>query len=167
MKRLTSSLVVSGAAIGLAVAFAPTASADQPVITQKTTSATTVLSGACSFPITVDFTVSETDRFFSDQSGTLVRESAIADEQDTFSANGKSLTGLPYTVTLTASFDSSGNITQLYADGVIERVPLPDGSVFQSAGRVNFAADGFPDFTITSDWGSALNLAGFCAALSP
>jgi hypothetical protein len=166
MKRLTSSLVVFGAAIGLAVVFAPMASADQPVITHKTTSATAVLTDACSFPITVDFTVSETDRFFFDQSGTLIRESALANEQDTFSANGKSLTGLPYTVTLVALFDSSGNITQLHADGVIERVPLPDGSVFQSAGRVDFAAHGFPDFTITSDWGSATNLTGFCAALS-
>jgi hypothetical protein len=167
MKRLTAPLVAFGAAIGLAVVFAPMATADQPVITHKTTSATTVLTGACSFPITVDFTVSETDRFFFDTSGTLIRESAQANEQDTFTANAKSLTGLPYTVNLVAHFDSSGNITQLYADGVIERVPLPDGSVFQSAGRVNFAADGFPDFTITSDWGSARNLTGFCAALSP
>src|SRR5215469_13562267 len=166
MKRLTVSLVVFGAAIGLTVVFAPMATADQPVITQKTTSATTVLTGACSFPITVDFTVGETDTFFFDQSGTLIRESAIAKEQDNFSANGKSLTGLPYTVTLVALFDSSGNITQLHADGVIEEVPLPDGSVFQSAGRVDFAAHGFPDFTITSDWGSARNLTGFCAALS-
>jgi hypothetical protein len=167
MKRLTAPLVAFGAAIGLAVVFAPMATADQPVITHKTTSATTVLTGACSFPITVDFTVSETDRFFFDTSGTLIRESAQANEQDTFTANAKSLTGLPYTVNLVAHFDSSGNITQLYADGVIERVPLPEGSVFQSAGRVNFAADGFPDFTITSDWGSARNLTGFCAALSP
>ena len=167
MKRLTSSLVVFGAAIGLAVVFAPMASADQPVITQKTTSTTAVLTGACSFPITVDFTVSETDRFFFDQSGTLIRESALAKEQDAFTANGKSLTGLPYTVTLVALFDSSGNITQLHADGVTERVPLPDGSVFHSAGRVDFAAHGFPDFTVTPDWGSAVNLAGFCAALSP
>jgi hypothetical protein len=167
MKRLTAPLVAFGAAIGLAVVFAPMATADQPVITHKTTSATIVLTGACSFPITVDFTVSETDRFFFDTSGTLIRESAQANEQDTFTANAKSLTGLPYTVNLVAHFDSSGNITQLYADGVIERVPLPDGSVFQSAGRVNFAADGFPDFTITSDWGSARNLTGFCAALSP
>jgi hypothetical protein len=143
------------------------ASADQPVITQKTTSSTAVLTGACSFPIAVDFTVSETDRFFFDQSGTLIRESALAKEQDAFTANGKSLTGLPYTVTLVALFDSSGNITQLHADGVVERVPLPDGSVFHSAGRVDFAAHGFPDFTVTPDWGSAVNLAGFCAALSP
>jgi hypothetical protein len=126
-----------------------------------------MLTGACSFPITVDFTASETDRFFFDQSGTLTRASANVNEQDTFSANGKSLTGLPYTVNLMAFFDSSGDITQEYADGVQERVPLPDGSVFQSAGRVNFAAQGFPSFTITPDAGSTLNLAGFCAALSP
>jgi hypothetical protein len=167
MKRLTASLVVVfGAAIGLAV-FAPMAAASPPDISQKTFSGTSVLTGACSFPITVDSTVSETDRFFFDSSGTLTRAGANASELDAFSANGKSLTGVQYTVNLMAFFDGSGNITQEYADGIQERVPLPDGSIFQSAGRVNFAAQGFPSFTITPDAGSALNLAGFCTALSP
>lgn len=164
---LWSLVVYAAAAIGLTVFAAPMAAADPPDISHNTFSGTSVLTGACSFPITVDFTVSETDRFFVDQSGTLTRASANADEQDTFSANGKSLTGLPYTVNLMAFFDSAGNITQEYADGIQERVPLPDGSVFQSAGRVDFAAQGFPSFTVTPDAGSALNLAGFCAALAP
>lgn len=167
MNRLTAcAVVMSGAAIGLAV-FAPTAAADSPDISHKTISATSVLTGACSFPIAVNSGGNETDRFFFDQSGTLTRANANASEQDTFTANGKSLTGDAYTVNLTAFFDSSGNITQEYADGIQERVPLPDGTVFQSAGRVNFAAQGFPSFTITPDAGSELNLAGFCAALSP
>jgi hypothetical protein len=152
--------------IGVA-AFPPMAVADQPVISHKTMSLTSVLTGTCSFPITVNYTMSETDRFFFDHNGTLTRASANVNEQDTFSANGKSLTGLPYTVNLTALFDSGGNITQVYAAGVIERVPLPDGTVFQSAGRVDFAAQGFPDFTVTPDAGNAVNLAGFCAALAP
>jgi hypothetical protein len=97
----------------------------------------------------------------------LTKATANVTEQDSFSANGKQLTGLPYTFNLYALFDSSGNITQLYADGVVERVPLPDGSVFQSAGQVNFGAQGFPDFSVTPDAGTARNLAGFCAALAP
>ena len=166
MKRLTMLLVVLVAAIVAAV-VAPMAAADGPVVVHKKSSLTSVLTGACSFPITVDSTMTETDKFFSDDTGTLTSALAHVDEQDSFSANGKSLTGLPYTVNLMAFFDSSGNITQEYAAGVIERVPLPDGSVFQSAGRVNFGAHGFPSFVVTPDAGSARNLAGFCAALSP
>lgn len=164
-KQLTTFAVVVGVAVGLAV-LAPLASADQPTIVHKTTTATTVMTGTCSFPITVVETVSETDRFFTDQNGVLTRANADVTEQDTFSANGESLTGVPYSFSLHATFDSSGNITQVYADGVIERVPLPDGSVFQSAGRVNFAAQGFPSFSVTPDTGGEQNLAGFCAALS-
>ena len=166
MKRLTTSLVVLGATVGLA-AFAPMAAADQPEVVHKTNTGTSVLTGTCSFPITVDFTANETDRFFSDQSGMLIRANAHVTEQDTFSANGKSLNGVPYTFNLKAFFDSSGAITEEFAEGVIERVPLPDGRVFQSVGRVDFAAQGFPSFTVTPDAGTARNLAGFCAALSP
>jgi hypothetical protein len=111
--------------------------------------------------------MTETDRFFSDDNGLLIRASAHVEEQDSFSANGKSLVGVPYTFNLQAFFDSSGNITEEYADGVIERVPLPDGSVFQSAGRVDFGAEGFPSFAVLPDSGSARNLDGFCTALSP
>jgi len=154
------------AALALAI-FAPAASADPPVVVQKTSSLTSVLTGACPFSVTVDSTMTETDKFFSDQNGVLTRASAHVDEQDSFSANGKTLTGAPYAVNLQAFFDGSGNITEEYADGVIERVPLPDGSVFQSTGRVDFGAHGFPAFVVVSDYGSALNLDGFCAALSP
>jgi hypothetical protein len=166
MKRLTTLLVVFVAAIVAAV-FAPMAAADKPVVVHKTSSLTSVLTGACSFPITVDSTMTETDKFFFDDTGVLTRALAHVDEHDSFSANGKSLTGDPYPVNLKAFFDSSGMITEEYADGVIERVPLPDGSIFQSTGRVDFGAHGFPAFVVTSDTGSARNLDGFCAALSP
>jgi hypothetical protein len=166
MKRLTTVLVVLAAGLVVGV-FAPLAAADAPVIVHKMHSETDLLTGACSFPITVDATITETDRFFSDQNGVLTRANANFTEQDIFSANGKSLTGVPYTGNIQAYFDSSGNITQEYVDGVVERVPLPDGSVFQSAGRVILAAHDFPTFTVTPDTGTARNLAGFCAALSP
>ena len=166
MKRSTTLVVVLLAAIASAV-FASTAAADPPVIVHKTSSLTSVLTGACPFSITVDSTMTETDRFFSDRNSVLIRASANVDEQDSFSANGKTLAGDPYTVNLQAFFDSSGNITEEFANGVIERVALPDGSVFQSTGRVDFGAHGFPSFVVVSDWGSATNLDGFCAALSP
>jgi hypothetical protein len=167
MKRLMTALLVvlvGGIVMGV---FASLAAANAPVIVHKTHSETNVLTGACAFPVTVDSTITETDRFFSDQNGVLTGANANFTEQDTFSANGKSLTGDPYSGTIQASFDSSGNITQEYIEGVLERVPLPDGSVFLSAGRVDLAAHNFPSFVVTPDTGSAENLAGFCAALSP
>jgi hypothetical protein len=165
MKRLTTIVVVLFAAVVAAV-FAPLAAANQPTIVHKTTTQTSLLTNACSFPISVGSTMTETDRFFSDQSGTLTMANANSTEQDTFSANGKSLTGLPYTYSIHAYFDSSGNITAIYGDGVTERVPLPDGTVFHSAGRVNFSAEG-SSFSVTPTVGSAVNLDGFCAALAP
>jgi hypothetical protein len=164
--RLTAVLLVLAAGLIVGV-FAPLAGADAPVIVHKVHSETDLLTGACSFPITVDAAITETDRFFSDQDGVLTRANANFTEQDTFSANGNSLTGDPYTGNIQAYFDSAGNITREYVDGVIERVPLPDGSVFQSAGRVNLAAHDFPSFVVMPDTGSARNLAGFCAALAP
>jgi hypothetical protein len=165
MKRLTTLLVVLTAVV-IAAAFAPLAAAGQPTIVHKTSSQVNVLTNACSFPITVDSAMTETDRFFSDQSGALTMANANVTEQDTFTANGKSLTGVPYTYSIEAYFDSSGNVTAVYADGVIERVPLPDGSVFRSAGRVDFIAQG-SNFSVTPSFGGSTNLAGFCAALSP
>lgn len=167
MKRSTASLVVVfGAAVGLAI-FAPKAAADPPISTQSALSETNVLTGTCSFPITVDSTGSVVLTEFFDHSGVLTRASAHLNEQDTFSANGKSLTGVPYANNVEATFDSSGNITQQYGEGVIEKVLLPDGGFFISAGRFNFVADGSPEFTLTPDTGATVNLAGFCAALSP
>jgi len=167
MKHWKATLLGVFAAAILTAVVAPMAAAGQPVIVHKVHTETDVLTGACSFPITVVASISETDRFFSDQNGTLTRANADFTEQDTFSANGKSLVGDPYAGTIQAYFDSNGNITQEFVDGVVERVPLPDGSIFQAAGRVNLAAHDFPTFVVTPDAGSARNLAGFCAALAP
>jgi len=51
--------------------------------------------------------------------------------------------------------------------GIIERVHLPAGGVvFISAGRVDYSADGCPDFVLTPDHGGTHNLDGFCAVLA-
>jgi hypothetical protein len=166
MKRLAMLLVVVAAAVATTV-FAPAAVADQPVMSQYTFSVTNVLTDACSFPITVDSTASVAQTNFYDTSGLLTTVYVHVNEHDTFSANGRSLTGVPFTFNIEALFDISGNITHEYVDGVIEKVPLPDGSFFLTAGRLDFAAHGFPEFLLTPDTGATVNLAGFCAALSP
>lgn len=156
------------AASAVAAIFASAASASPPVHFNFGPDAnTSTITGVCPFDITVDSISSGTGEDFFDRSGNLIREHDNINEQDTFSANGKSLTGLPYTFNLEFLVDSSGNTTGLTATGVAEKVPLPDGRLFVSAGYVDFAAHGFPDFILTPDHGGAVNLAGFCAALAP
>ena len=166
MKRLPLSLSILAAAVVAAV-FASAAGAAPPQLFQFSFTSTGTLTDVCPFDITIDSTVTGNGEDFFDQNGVLLREHDNIVEQDTFSANGKSLTGNPFTFNLEFLVDSSGNITHLYAAGVAERVPLPDGSQFISAGRIDFAAHGFPDFILAPDHGGATNLAGFCAALSP
>jgi hypothetical protein len=77
------------------------------------------------------------------------------------------LTGEPYTFDIRILFDSSGAIAHMVFAGVVERVVLPDGSLFLAAGLVDFAAHGFPEALIAPDRGTSGNVDGFCAALSP
>jgi hypothetical protein len=127
---------------------------------------TFVVEDLCSFPVTITEISSGTVTAFLDQNGALTRLHFYAVEQDTFTANGKSLTGLPYTFNLDVLFED-GEVTHIYARGLGERVPLPDGSVFLSAGRVDFAAHPGSMFIIVPDVGRSGNVAALCAALAP
>jgi len=128
---------------------------------------TNPLTGVCPFTVTVDSNVDLTLLQFGDGSGAITRWNGHVVEQDTFSANGKSLTGLPVTFEFQALFDSAGGLTHFFESGVLARVPLPDGTTFLAAGRVDFVPNGSPPFLFTPDTGTSGNVAGFCAALSP
>lgn len=158
-------------AVAAAVAFlAPIAVADQPTkvqIVNGTLSGTLSAGAGCAFDIQVQSLVNGTYKAFVDKNGVLIKEQYHLVEQDTFSANGNVLTGVPFTFNVTWLHDSAGNITNVFADGVMEKVRLPDGSLFISAGRVDFVAHGFPSFMLTPDHGATVNLEGFCAALAP
>jgi hypothetical protein len=168
MKRLTAcvtfAVVVSAVAMG---AFAPAAAADRPVKSEFTFSDTGVIDEGCAFPVAITATGGATETDFFDSGGALTRIELHATEQDTYSANGKSLVGAPFTYNVTVFLDSSGNITSALVNGVIAKVPLPDGGLFISAGRVDLAARGFPMFILTPDVGATANLDRFCAALAP
>jgi hypothetical protein len=56
-----------------------------------------VVEDICSFPITITATVVGTETTFYDQSGEVTRIHDHVVEQDVFSADGESLTGLPFT----------------------------------------------------------------------
>ena len=158
-------LVVLTAAAAFA-ALAPAAAGNPPERVTGTVSGSTVMTDVCSFPVTVDFAGVFSELRFYDQSGALTRIEGHQTEQDTFSANGISITGLPYNFNYQFLFDSNGDLTHLYATGLVERIVLPNGTLFLSAGRVDFVDHPNETFLLTPDRGRSGNLEAFCAALS-
>jgi hypothetical protein len=124
------------------------------------------LSGVCSFDVAVSTDISGYEIDYTDQSGTLTRAFDHATEQDTFSANGKSITGEPFTVNLEVLFDSTGAVTHVYGSGLFERIVLPSGTLFLSAGRADFTQHQGVTFLLSPDVGNPGDVAAFCAALS-
>ena len=155
------------ALIVLAAIVVPVAWANPPTITHFPDSTDTeTITDLCTSPVTLTFALTnETEIDFSDQSGNLTAIHLKFFEQDTFvGPTGDTLVGEPYTGEVQILFDGNGNITNIYGDGTLEKVQLPDGGLFVSAGRVDFVARGVP-FVFTPDTGHSGNVAGFCAAL--
>src|ERR1700688_520098 len=73
------------------------------------------LSGVCSFDVSVLSNEQGTEFIWFDTNGVPTRVVQPSTEQDTFSANGKTVTGLPYTFELTVLFDAEGNPTHIYS----------------------------------------------------
>src|SRR4051812_29571731 len=86
--------VITCTTVALAVIFVSAADAAQPVATPFSGTVTSIVTDLCAFPVTVQGTVNGTLTFFTNATGT--RASFRGTEQDVLSANGKSLTGLPY-----------------------------------------------------------------------
>ena len=140
--------------------------ANPPDRSQQTVSGTAVVTDVCSFPVTVDYTVDLTLTNFYDADGNLVRIHVAADESDVYRANGKSLTSVPFHYSQEVIFDADGNVTNVFSNGLVAKTQLPDGSMFVSAGRLDFIARD-ANFVLTPDVGTSGNIAGFCAALAP
>jgi hypothetical protein len=162
MKRYVTLIAV--AVLGAAV-LATYAAAGPPTKVSFDAPFTDTVSGICSFPLGVAGSFRGTETDFFDQSGELVRADLHVVEQDTWSANGKTLTGEPFTFNIFVSFED-GQVTALLARGVAEKIPLPDGKLFLSAGVIDFLAQGVP-ISIRTDHGVTGDIDAFCAALSP
>ena len=136
--RITCRIAVVLAAVLGASVVISTAAADKPVKTVfSNVTFSSTMSGVCSFDVNVDSVVSGFEIDYFDAAGNFTKATVHQTEQDTFTANGKTLTGIPYTYDLHVLVDSSGNATSVLATGVAEKVPLPDGSLFVSAGQVD------------------------------
>lgn len=161
LKRLASVL-----ALGLSTAiFASPAAADGPTKTPLAFPFTDTINNVCQFPFDVNGTVSGTQTDFFDKSGVLTKRTWHLVEQDVFTANGKTLEGMPFTFNDVFLYDSQGNQTSLTATGIVEKVRLLDGSLFISAGWVDF--NNHLGYVLSADKGNPGNVAAFCAALAP
>lgn len=96
-----------------------------------------------------------------------LEEDTVA-EQDTFTANGKTLTSDWYHFRVGGTYDSDlTEITTEFSSGQVMRIVLPDGTAFKSAGLYRFVPL-HPDvyMSITPDRGLSGDVDVFCAALS-
>ncbi len=119
--------------------------------------------GWCPFDVTITILVGEVDvTDYFDADGNLAMTHEYFVQQDAFSANGKTLTGVRYSASAIIHYQDGVPI-EAVAEGVLEKVPLPDGGLFMAAGRVNL----FTGFALSPDKGVLQNVAGLCAALAP
>jgi hypothetical protein len=161
-------IVMAAAVLGVVVGFAQPAAAVAPTRVDFTRSGEIVLSDVCAFPVTANHSNTGTRTFFYDQDGNLTRVEVHAVEQDVFTANGKTLVGLPYHFNIAFLFEPGAeDPTHAFATGVVLRVPLPGGDFFLSAGRFDFLAHPDEPFVLQPDVGAQGNVEGFCAALAP
>jgi hypothetical protein len=167
MRRFRFLILLSLIALSVTGVLARPAAATEPTREPFGPSSDTfVVDDLCSFPVTVTATSSGTVTSFLDQNGALTRLYFHIVEQDTLTANGKSLTGLPYTFNLEVLFED-GEVTHIFGTGVGERIPLPDGSLFLLAGRVDLVAHPGSMFIVIPDAGRSGDVAALCAALAP
>jgi hypothetical protein len=160
-------LVVFLLSVAAAGVFTASAGATKPVKTDfAATDVPGTLSGVCSFDVSLSSDLRGTQIRYVDANGAVTGRRIHIVEQDTFSANGKVITGEPYTFNIDIVLDAGGNVTHIFASGVLEEIILPDGTFFLSAGRADFIVHPGTDFLITPDFGRSGNVAALCAALS-
>jgi hypothetical protein len=144
-------------AVPLALAFAPTATASastpQRIVFSEDFPPTPV-NDICSFPVTVsghrDAVANVLD------SHNVIHYT----EQDVLSANGHTLTSLPFT------YNTYASTTRLVSSGVVAKIPLENGHLFLAAGRVDFSLP-HGDFILTADFGNQTpDIGELCAELS-
>jgi opacity protein-like surface antigen len=149
----------------LALVAVSAASASPPVITRVPSlgTASAVVSGFCATDITLTFTVTDWSRTdFFDSAGNLTESHYKFFEQDTFTGPTGTLIGDKYSLEFMWTYDSSGNVTHIYGDGVQEKVTLPNGrAVLISVGRVDYLS-GNP---LEPEFGHTSGFAPLCAAI--
>jgi hypothetical protein len=140
---------------------AQTARASGPTVSGGSFDVASTVTTICPFPVAQAGHITYTERDYADSAGRLSRAILNVAEQDTFSANGVSVTTDLYHYTLFQSFDAQGNFTDFHGSGVIARIDLPGGGLFLSAGKLSLLPD--PNkFFFTPDVGRSGDVTAFC-----
>ena len=143
------------------------ASADQPVQYYNDWNASGVVTGICDFDFDIYSALSTHETDFFDKDGVLTRIFIHVEEQDTFTGpNGVPLQGLKFNFNIEGYVDAEGNTEHWYADGLVEKVRLPDGTLFISAGRLDFVLHPGVEWVLSPDSGNPGNIDAFCKAMS-
>jgi hypothetical protein len=158
---------IRAAAIAAVALFATAAGAygAKPQTIPITGPNTAVLTDVCPFPVTVVSQASGTGRIYVDGAGNLTMFQAHVTETDTFTANGNSIVGLPYHLTDILHVNADGTVRE-QVTGVAERLRLPDGRMFISAGRFIVPPNDAGGFTLSPTTGHTGDVAALCAALA-
>ena len=150
----------------LAFALLPVqASAATPTIQHHTIlGGPSTVSGVCAGDFTASSVIPVTETDYFGPNDNVVRISLHATETDTFVGPGGTLTSYPYQYEVELTFDSAGNLVSAFGNGQTLKVLLSDGSLFESAGRVDFLTQNAP-FVFGPAFGHTGNLTAFCSAL--
>lgn len=161
--RTARAFAISCWATALLMAAPAAALADpNATVTHGSATADFVTTDICAFPIAVHQYDEGTVSVRQTANGTLFEVSAH--EVDSFTANGVTLTSTPFAYHFTGAKDLQGNIVQQTAEGVMVKVPLPDGSTFFATGRADALASGV-SFITYPDVGMSRGREEFCAVL--
>ena len=165
--RLIAALCLAAAPLGSGAVGAAADAADPVTRTPygPFTGDPIVVTDLCPFPVSITGTQ---EGYFIERQLASGGEQLIfhGTETDVFSANGNTLVGLPYTFNVQAISDADGNFVSFDAEGIAERVPLPGGGEFFSAGRTDWMLHPDAITLVNPDNGRVGNVEGLCAALA-
>jgi hypothetical protein len=162
MRRITLGIATLVSCVAV---FAASAVASPPLKTPLNITINREVAGICPFPIRIQGTQTGQQIDFFDADGRLVRRQRHGVEAVTLTANGQTLTADPFHFNIIVHFGPTGTVEHAYLSGLVFRVPLPDGTVFQSAGRLDFIAQGV-NFAVIPEVGASGDVGALCDALS-
>ena len=136
-----------------------TALADKPDRGDGRETVNYTITDMCSFTFYVEAVYDYSWINFYNKSGEMIKYNLHFVAQDTFTSDsGTVLVGLPYT------FNWIGTTNTVHFSGIAEKIRLPDGSLYISAGWTDLLNyDG--SFRLSTDRGKQGDMDAFCAAL--
>ncbi|WP_146237451.1 hypothetical protein [Georgenia satyanarayanai] len=146
---------------------APPASAAPPVRESVVDEFSFVDTELCPFPVVIEGRAEYRATLHRNpDTGLLRRVNLHGTEELSYSANGQTLEADPFPYNIHITFGPEGGAPRSnVVTGLVLRVPLPDGTTFLSAGRLDFVVTG-QDFAATPQVGLSGDLDALCGALS-